>query len=110
MREENQGFLQKLQKRWGVSATQVLIILIVFALTGTTILFIKTPILDFIIGEHEKNWIHSLIYFVLILPLYNIFLLIYGAIFGQFKFFWEYEKKFFKRIYSGKKRTKTNPE
>jgi len=103
MKEEQNGFLQRLQKRWGVSATRVLIILAVFALTGTTVLFIKTPVLNFIVGESEKNWIHSVIYFILILPIYNILLLIYGAVFGQFKFFWEFEKKFFRRIFNRKK-------
>ncbi len=94
-----QGFLKRLQERWGVSATRVFIILIVFALTGTTVLFIKAPILNFIIGESDKTWIHSLIYFVLILPIYNILLLIYGSLFGQFQFFWAFEKRFVKRIF-----------
>ncbi len=102
--EEKQGFLKRLQKKWGVSATRVIIILIVFALTGTTVLYLKTPILNFIVGEAEKNWLHSLIYFILILPIYNIFLLIYGALFGQFNFFWEYEKKFFRRLFFRKKK------
>ena len=106
MKEGKNGFLQKLQTRWGVSATRVLIILLVFALTGTTVLFIKTPIIDFIVGENEKNWMHSVIYFVLILPIYNILLLIYGIVFGQFSFFWEFEKKFFKRMLFRKKDAK----
>ena len=76
-----------------------ILILVVFAFTGTTILFIKDPILNVIVGEDEKNWLHSLIYFILILPIYNVFLLIYGFLFGQFNFFWEYEKKFFQRIF-----------
>lgn len=103
MEEPKRGFLKKLQDRWGVSAGRVLIILVVFALTGTTVLFIKTPILDFIIGENEKNWVHSLIYFILILPIYNILLLVYGALFGQFRFFWDFEKRFFRRIFFFKK-------
>jgi hypothetical protein len=39
---------------------------------------------------------------VLILPVYNVILLIYGAIFGQLRFFWEFEKRFFMRIVGGK--------
>ena len=35
---------------------------------------------------------------LLVLPLYQIMLLIYGAIFGQFRFFWEKEKQLVKRI------------
>ena len=107
-KEKSESFLKKLQNRWGVSATRVFIILAVFALTGTTVVFIKTPILNFIIGENEKTGVHSLIYFILILPIYNILLLIYGSIFGQFKFFWEYEKKFFGRIFNRKNKTKKN--
>ncbi len=99
MDKQKKGFLRKLQDRWGVSASRVLIILLVFALTGTTVLFIKTPILDVIVGENEKNWVHSTIYFILILPIYNILLLVYGALFGQFRFFWNFEKKFFNRIF-----------
>jgi hypothetical protein len=38
------------------------------------------------------------LYLILVLPLYQIFLLIYGFIFGQFKFFWEKEKLIFRRI------------
>jgi hypothetical protein len=45
----------------------------------------------------------SITYFILILPVYNVFLLFYGFVFGQFKFFWEFEKKFFKRIFGGRK-------
>jgi len=42
---------------------------------------------------------------LLVLPLYQIFLLVYGFIFGQFTFFWEKEKQFIRRIgrlFSGK--------
>ena len=108
MSGSKKGFFKKLQDRWGVSATRVLLILLVFALTGTTVLFIKSPILNFIVGENEKTWVHSVIYFILILPIYNIILLMYGTLFGQFKFFWEFEKKFFNRIFNRKKKTKSS--
>ena len=106
----NKGFLQKLQERWHVSAKRAILILIVFSLTGTTILFIKEPIINLIIGEDEKTWVHSLIYFILILPVYNIFLLIYGFFLGQFNFFWEYEKRFFNRIFYWTKKITTEKE
>jgi len=104
MPEQNEKihWFKKLQKRWNVNAKQAVIILIVFACTGTTVLFIKEPLLNIIIGEEEKNWMHSLLYFILILPVYNILLLCYGWVFGQFKFFWAFEKRFVRRIF-GKK-------
>jgi hypothetical protein len=46
------------------------------------------------------------LYLLLVLPLYQIILLMYGFIFGQFNFFWEKEKQIFRRIgslFSGKK-------
>jgi hypothetical protein len=46
---------------------------------------------------------------VLILPVYNVLLLFYGAIFGQFRFFWDFEKRFFNRLFSiVKTKTKNN--
>ncbi len=75
-------------------------VLVVFACTGFTILFVKNPILDFFGVERggERSFINTVFYLILVLPLYQIFLLIYGFIFGQFKFFWEKEKLIFKRI------------
>ena len=92
------GFLQRLQTKWKLeSLFQVAIVLLVFACTGFTILFIKNPILGFF-GVEKGGFVNTLLYLLLVLPLYQIFLLIYGFIFGQFKFFWEKEKQIFRRI------------
>lgn len=103
MEGQNQkpGFLQRLQTKWKLdSLLQVVLVLVVFACTGFTILFIKNPILNFFGIERGggQGFINTVLYLILILPLYQIFLLIYGFIFGQFKFFWEKEKQIFKRI------------
>ena len=95
---ERTSWIQKLQARWGVSAMQVVIILIVFACTGFTVMFLKKPIVAFFTGG-EQSLVFTIAYYILILPIYNLFLLIYGFIFGQFKFFWEFEKRFFKRMF-----------
>ena len=96
--DSRKGWVGKLQNRWGVSATQVFIILIVFACTGFTVMFLKKPIVAFFVGDGEKSIIFSIIYYILILPVYNIILLIYGFIFGQFEFFWNFEKRMFRRM------------
>lgn len=72
-------------------------VLVVFACTGFTILFIKNPILDFF-GVEKGGFVNTTLYLLLVLPLYQIFLLIYGFIFGQFAFFWEKEKQIAQRI------------
>jgi len=86
--------------RWKLgSAFQVVVVLVVFACTGFTVLFIKKPILHFLAGEEGDTITASVIYYLLILPLYNVILLAYGFLFGQFNFFWEFEKRFFNRIF-----------
>lgn len=96
--EPKAGFLKRLQTKWKLgSLFQVVMVLVVFACTGFTILFIKNPILDFF-GIERGGWLNTLLYLLLVLPLYQIFLLIYGFVFGQFRFFWEKEKKIVKRI------------
>ncbi|MCE7055143.1 hypothetical protein LZF95_10690 [Algoriphagus sp. AGSA1] len=98
VKNDKSGFLQRLQTKWKLnSLLQVILVLLVFACTGFTILFIKNPILDFF-GVEKGGFVNTVLYLLLVLPLYQIFLLIYGFIFGQFNFFWEKEKDFFRRI------------
>ena len=96
---ERKNFFIKLKERWQLNSLfQVLVVLLVFACTGFTVLFLKRPILG-LLGEEAKNsLLYSFLYYLLILPLYQIVLLIYAFVFGQFKFFWAFEKRFFKRM------------
>jgi hypothetical protein len=94
-------WVDKLQQRWKLqSAWQVIFILIVFACTGTTVLLIKRPLFAYWFPDGDKPLWASVIYFVLVFPIYNIFLLAYGFVFGQFRFFWDFEKRFLNRIFS----------
>ena len=100
-------WIEKLKNRWHVkSGFQVIIILIVFACTGFTVMFIKPPITRLLFHEGHPVWF-SILYWILILPIYNLFLLFYGFVFGQFKFFWEFEKRFFGRIFGRKRKSTT---
>jgi hypothetical protein len=102
------SWVERLKHRWKLeSGWQVLIVLVVFACTGFTILFIKKPLLGWLAGEKGNTTLASVLYYIFILPLYNIVLLIYGFIFGQFDFFWSFEKRFMERIFSVFKRKKT---
>lgn len=94
-------WITRLKTRWNLTSTwQVVIVLIVFACTGTTVLLIKRPLFAWWFPEGDKPLWASITYYVLILPVYNVFLLFYGFIFGQFKFFWEFEKRFVSRLIS----------
>lgn len=97
------NWTDKLKERWKVKNTfQVVLILIVFACTGTTVALLARPLLQSIFAPEAVPIWAKVLYYILILPVYNIFLLLYGAIFGQFQFFWNFEKRFFNRIFGRK--------
>lgn len=101
------NWLEKLKNRWGLgSLWQVIVVLVVFACTGFTVLFLRRPLMSWIGTTGEMSILYSIAYYIFILPVYNVILLIYGFIFGQFHFFWEFEKKMWRRM-TGKKSNET---
>jgi hypothetical protein len=94
-------WMERLKQKWNLkSMGQVVIVLIVFACTGFTVFFLKRPLLQFLAGAKGDTLMASVLYYVLILPLYNVLLLAYGFAFGQFNFFWDFEKRFLNRMFS----------
>jgi hypothetical protein len=98
--QNNSGFLNKLQAKWKLqSLWQVLWVLLAFACTGTTVLLIKEPIFSLLgVDMEEGGFWKTVLYLLLVLPLYQALLLAYGFVFGQFRFFWEKEKQFIRRM------------
>jgi len=93
------GWIDTLKQRWDLNTTwQVLVVLFIFACTGFTVMFLKNPLLGLIDPSYKESTTFTVLYYILILPIYNLILLFYGLIFGQFKFFWEFEKRFVKRM------------
>ncbi len=92
--KEKQPFLERMKEKWGLtSLLQVVIIFIVFAATGMTVVFIRPLIFELLGITNANGWLKTVSYLVLVFPLYQILLLTYGFLFGQFAFFWEKEKK-----------------
>ena len=101
------SWIERLKQRWNLNSLfQVVVVLVVFACTGITVLLIKRPLLQFLAGRQGDSVAASVLYYILILPLYNILLLCYGFLFGQFGFFWAFEKRLFKRLSSTFRKTK----
>lgn len=92
-------FLERMQNKWELkSIFQTIMVLLVFAFTGSTVLFIKPLIFNLVGFEHVTGFWGILLYIVLVFPLYQILILIYGFLFGQFAFFWNWEKQMVKRM------------
>tara|TARA_R110002073_G_scaffold4213_1_gene28004 strand:- start:144978 stop:145289 length:312 start_codon:yes stop_codon:yes gene_type:complete len=93
--------MEKLKKRWGIESNlQVIVILIVFALTGYSSLLVAKPLLALIglTPETTNPWLYKPLRLLLIFPFYQILIIAYGWLFGQFEFFWNFEKKMLSRM------------
>ena len=73
---------------------QLIIIFIVFGITGSLSVVLGKYVLINIFGESFlNNDYYWLLRLILIFPIYQVLLIIIGALFGQFRYFWEIEKK-----------------
>jgi formyltetrahydrofolate-dependent phosphoribosylglycinamide formyltransferase len=90
---------QRLQKKWGVSTGQFWILFLVFALTGTTTAYLTRFITAWLgMGSHTW-WVWKLLLRIAMLLFgYQFILLGYGAILGQWAFFWKYERRILERL------------
>ncbi|WP_273566693.1 DUF6787 family protein [Maribacter halichondriae] len=98
--------MQKLKQRWGITSNfQLIIIFIVFAITGSSSVYVAKPFLELIHLNRDsfaQAWWGGTLYWtlriLLIFPFYQVLLVLFGWIFGQFKFFWQFERKMLIRM------------
>ena len=85
---------QRLQEKWKVGSWQLFLILCTFAVTGTTSAWISREITAWVGFTEETFWGWKLLLRLVILIFgYQVILLAVAFVFGQFRFFWAYEKK-----------------
>jgi hypothetical protein len=98
--------IKYLKKKWGISSnTQLAVIFIVFAITGSASAKLAAPLLEFL-GVQPSDFVEvpmGMVFYtplrvLIIFPIYQILLIIVATLFFQFKFFWEFEKKILKRM------------
>ncbi len=86
-------FMEQLKKIFKVSSTyQLIVVFVVFGITGSLSLFISDYILEIL---NLSNFIISIL---TVLIIYQILLIIIGTLFGEFKYFWAMEKKILSRF------------
>lgn len=96
--------MNKLKEKWGITSNfQMVTILVVFAITGSTSAYITRPILALIgiTKETMSLWLYWPLSLILILPVYKVLLIIIGTIFGQHAFFWNFVKNMLVRMRLG---------
>jgi hypothetical protein len=92
------------KQRWEIKSNwQLIVIIVVFAVTGSSAAYLSKPILATfgIVKNSVSGWVYYPLYIILIFPIYQILLVSFGFLFGQFTFFWAFEKKLLRSIKLG---------
>ncbi len=93
--------MKKLKEKWGIESNfHLIIILIVFSITGSLSAWAAKPLTDFVGLEKSitSAWIYWPVRIFIIFPLYQVLIVLIGTLFGQYKFFWAFEKKMLYRL------------
>jgi manganese efflux pump family protein len=93
--------MEKLKKHWGIKSNwQLLVICIVFAITGSSSAYVTKLALNYLgVTPLKLNYLlYLLIYIISITPIYVVLLVFFGTVSGQFNFFWNFTKKFLIRL------------
>lgn len=96
------NIIKKMKKRWGVkSMGGLLLILFIFAITGISVLYVRKFAFGWLgLNAQTPMWLEVLAWIAIVFPSYQLLLLFYGLILGQFEFVWNFEKKSLLRIKS----------
>jgi hypothetical protein len=87
--------MENLKKRWGITSNfQLVIIFVVFAITGSASAWLSKPVCNLIgITKEDLGLWFTPVRLIVIFPLYPFVLLFFGYLFGQSKFFFPFSKK-----------------
>ena len=99
----------RLKQKWKVNTTQLILILCTFAVTGTLTAYISRSITLWVGFGDNTFWLWKLLLRLFILVFgYQFIILVVAFFFGQFNFFWNYEKKILRYLGIGKKQVSLN--
>ncbi len=100
----------RLKDKWKVNTTQLFLILCTFAVTGTLTAYISRSITSWVGFTEQTYWLWKFLLRMSILIFgYQFIILIVAFLFGQFRFFWNYEKKILRYFGIGKKSPPIEP-
>ena len=87
--------MKKLKERWGIESNfQLTLIFIVFAITGSASAWLSKPFCYWLgITKADLGFWFTPVRLLLIFPIYQVLLVCIGFLFGQFRFFWAFERK-----------------
>ena len=92
--------LRRFKNKWNIESNfQLLLIIFVFSITGSSSLWVRTQLFGLMgIDESVHIIIRIILSVLFITPIYQVLLVFIGAMLGQFRFFWAFEKKMIQRF------------
>ena len=96
------AYFSRFKEKWQITSNfQVVIICIVFSITGSLAVWVAKPMLGALHIQPDtlNPWLYWPLRIFIILPCYQVLLIIVGTVFGQFRFFWAFEKKTVGRMF-----------
>jgi hypothetical protein len=92
---------KRLENKWKLTYKWEMIrVFLVFAITGTASVFVGKPIIK-LLGITKENLnpaLYWILYIIIGFIFYQILLVCIGWLLGQFRFFWNFEKKMLRRM------------
>ena len=97
----------RLKRKWKVESNlQLVLILCTFAVTGTLTAWISRGITAWVGFDASTFWLWKFLLRAAILVFgYQVIILAVSLVFGQFPFFWAYERKILRWMWGGGKAT-----
>jgi len=87
--------MKKLKERWNIDTNwRLTVVFLVFAITGSTAAKFAGPTTQLLgITENTGWYVYWPARIIIIFPIYQLLLILFGWLFGEFAFFWNFEKK-----------------
>ena len=80
------------------SNIRVLIVFIVFSVAGSLSLVVADNIFSYLLEFEDHDSLYWFFRIIILFPIYQVLLIVTGTIFGEFRYFWEIEKRILKRL------------
>tara|TARA_B100001750_G_scaffold181852_1_gene150475 strand:+ start:1579 stop:1875 length:297 start_codon:yes stop_codon:yes gene_type:complete len=80
------------------SNARLFLIFVIFSITGSLSVVVADILFSKWFNFTDHNFIYWCLRIIAIFPIYQILLIFVGAIFGEFKYFWEIEKRILRRF------------
>ena len=80
------------------SNIRLLIVFIVFSVAGSLSLVVADNIFSHLLEFEDHDSLYWFCRIIILFPIYQVLLIVTGTIFGEFRYFWEIEKRILKRL------------